>query len=116
MPNLLTVKQMAEKHKAFSEASLRYHIFHEEANGLSKALTRLGRKILINEELFFNWLDDQSGGASWTAIQEKPKSAGLVSSFLLVERLVMWVKSPKQGVGDYLQSFLILNMNIIGLF
>lgn len=62
MPNLLTVKQMAEKHRAFSEASLRYHIFHEKTNGLSQALTRLGRKILINEDLFFKWLDEQNGG------------------------------------------------------
>lgn len=64
MPNLLTVRQMAEKHKAFSEASLRYYIFHENTNGLSKALYRVGRKILINEDLFFSWIDEQNGGVA----------------------------------------------------
>ena len=57
MSNLLTVKQFAEKHPAFSEASLRYHIFHEEKNGLNAALVRIGRKILIKEDAFFEWVD-----------------------------------------------------------
>jgi hypothetical protein len=64
MPNYLTVKQMAAKHSAFSEASLRYHIFHETKNGIDKAIKRVGRKILINEERFFEWLDGQNGGAA----------------------------------------------------
>lgn len=59
MSNLLTVKQFAIKHPAFSEASLRYHIFHERTNGLNLALRRIGRKILINEEQFFIWIDAQ---------------------------------------------------------
>ncbi len=57
MSNLLTVKQFAEKHPAFSEASLRYHIFNEETNGLSSALIRVGRKILIKEDTFFDWIE-----------------------------------------------------------
>ena len=57
MSDLLTVKQFAEKHPAFSEASLRYHIFHEEQNGMSDALVRIGRKILIKEAAFFAWLE-----------------------------------------------------------
>jgi len=57
MSNLLTVKQFARKHSAFSEASLRYHIFHEEMNGLSSALVRVGRKILIKEDAFFDWIE-----------------------------------------------------------
>jgi hypothetical protein len=63
MPNYLTVKQMAAKHPAFSEASLRYHIFNETKNGIDKAIKRVGRKILIDENLFFDWLDGQEGGA-----------------------------------------------------
>lgn len=51
---------MATKHPAFSEASLRYHIFNEKTNGLNKAIRRLGRKILINEDLFFKWIDSAS--------------------------------------------------------
>lgn len=59
MNNLLTVKQFAQKHPAFSEASLRYHIFNEETNGLSAAIIRIGRKILIKEDAFFNWIEAQ---------------------------------------------------------
>ncbi|MFM7469189.1 MAG: hypothetical protein ACKO37_06795 [Vampirovibrionales bacterium] len=59
----LTVKQMAAKHPAFSEASLRYHIFHERQNGLDKALIRVGKKILIKEDSFLDWLESQQEGA-----------------------------------------------------
>ena len=59
MSNLFTVKQFASKHPAFSEASLRYHIFHEETNGLKSVLVRVGRKILIKEDAFFNWVESQ---------------------------------------------------------
>lgn len=63
MKTYLTVKQMAAKHPAFSEASLRYHIFNETTNGIDKAIKRIGRKILINEERFFEWLESHDGGA-----------------------------------------------------
>lgn len=63
MPNYLTVKQMAAKHPAFSEASLRYHIFNETKNGIDRAIKRVGRKILINEERFFEWLENQNVGS-----------------------------------------------------
>lgn len=59
----LTVKQMAAKHAAFSEASLRYYIFNEKQNNLSEAIRRIGRKVLINEEAFFLWIENQNGGA-----------------------------------------------------
>ena len=62
MPNYLTVKQMAAKHPAFSEASLRYHIFNEEKNGINKVIRRIGRKILINENQFLEWIEQQSTG------------------------------------------------------
>lgn len=58
--NYLTVKQFAEKHPAFSESSLRYHIFHARNNGFSKVILRVGRKILIQENVFFDWVKEQS--------------------------------------------------------
>lgn len=60
MHNYLTVKQMAAKHQIFSENSLRYHIFHEKSNGLDIAIRRVGRKILLNEDAFFEWVENQS--------------------------------------------------------
>ena len=65
MTEIFTVRQMAERHPAFSEASFRYHIFHSENNKLNKAIIRVGRKVLIKESLFLEWLENQSqGGAS----------------------------------------------------
>ena len=69
---LLTVRQFAEKHPAFSQGSLRNLIFlaesrasskgHIPGNGLDVALVRIGRKLLIDEAKFFNWIDAQQGG------------------------------------------------------
>jgi hypothetical protein len=60
-----TVAQFAEKQPAFTGASLRALIFNENSNGLAKsgAVIRIGRKVLINEELFFGWVQAQSAGA-----------------------------------------------------
>lgn len=69
---LLTVRQFAEKHPAFQQGSLRNLIFLAESrntskgkiagNGLDVALVRIGRKLLIDEARFFNWIDAQQGG------------------------------------------------------
>ena len=58
-PIFLTVKQFSEKHPAFPNGGLRHRIFHEETNGLKKsgAIIRNGRRVLINEEKFFVWLE-----------------------------------------------------------
>lgn len=71
-PVLLTVRQMADKHPAFPQGSLRNLIFLAESrntskgkiagNGLDVALVRVGRKVLIDEAKFFNWIDSQQGG------------------------------------------------------
>ncbi|MBK9586519.1 MAG: hypothetical protein KA176_01270 [Alphaproteobacteria bacterium] len=63
MTDYLTVKQVAQKHPAFSEASIRFHIFHEKTNGLARAIRRVGRKILINEAQFLEWIESQGGAA-----------------------------------------------------
>lgn len=71
-PVLLTVRQFADKHPAFPQGSLRNLIFLAESrntskgkiagNGLDVALVRVGRKVLIDEAKFFNWVDAQQGG------------------------------------------------------
>ena len=60
---LLTIKQFAEPNPFITESGLRFQIFHRKANGLesSSALIRLGRKILIDEERYFGWVDSQQG-------------------------------------------------------
>lgn len=58
IPSLSTVNQFCEKHPAFTHGGLRDRIFHAESNGLKKsgAILRNGRRVLIDEERFFNWL------------------------------------------------------------
>lgn len=59
----LTVNQFSNKHTAFPVGGLRDRIFHAKTNGLeaSGAIIRNGRRILIHEERFFQWLDDING-------------------------------------------------------
>lgn len=71
-PVLLTVRQFSEKHPAFTQGSIRQLIFRSRSrqtsrgnlagNGLNVALVRLGRKVLIDEVKFFEWLDSQQRG------------------------------------------------------
>lgn len=70
-PVFLTVRQFSEKHRAFPQGSLRNLIFHAsprhssqggiDGNGLDAALIRIGRKVLINEARFFEWVEKQGG-------------------------------------------------------
>ena len=77
MSNLLTVKQFSQKHQAFSEGSLRWLIFNARerfsasgepfgGNGLEEAgaILRIGRKVLIDEEKFFDWTEARSAEVS----------------------------------------------------
>ena len=57
--NLRTVRQIAEANPAFSEASLRWLIFNAKKNGLNRAIIRVGRRVLIDETLFDEWLGEQ---------------------------------------------------------
>lgn len=63
VPNMLTVNQFSAKHPAFPIGGLRDRIFHAKTNGLeaSGAIIRNGRRILIHEERFFQWLDSING-------------------------------------------------------
>jgi len=67
---LLPIKDFSQKHKGFPEGTLRHLIFHREerknskgevipGNGMTEAkvIVRVGRKILIDETRFFEWLD-----------------------------------------------------------
>jgi hypothetical protein len=62
----LTVNQFCEKHTAFTRGGMRALIFNEHQNGINKAgaIIRLGRKVLIDEAKFFNWVAAQSGKAA----------------------------------------------------
>lgn len=74
-PAVFTVEQFAQRNPAFTAAALRNIIFKAEprhtsrgeipGNGLIEcgAVLRLGRKVLIDEARFFEWLREQQNSA-----------------------------------------------------
>jgi len=57
----LTVQQFIAKQPAFNTGGIRSLIFNEHQNGLAKsgAIVRIGRKVLIDENKFFAWIESQ---------------------------------------------------------
>lgn len=56
---LLTVSQFVEKHSWATKGGLRALLFNRKKNGLDAAVVRLGRKLLLDEEQFFQWLESR---------------------------------------------------------
>lgn len=61
--NLLTVRQFSEKHPAFPVGGIRWQIFHSATNGMDEAgvILRVGRKVLLDEDRYFQLLDKKNG-------------------------------------------------------
>lgn len=59
MIDLFTFKQFITEQKLFTESALRGIIFKRHENGLeqSGAIKRVGRKILIDKNKFFDWVN-----------------------------------------------------------
>jgi len=57
---LIPVKQFAKTHPWPSESGLRHLIFNCNDNGFDRVLKRVGRRILIDEEAFYKWVDNQN--------------------------------------------------------
>jgi hypothetical protein len=60
---LVPVNRWNDKHEWPPEGGLRHLIFHADKNGFNKAIVRCGRRVLIDEDAFFKWLDEQQGRA-----------------------------------------------------
>ena len=62
---LFTVSKFSEKHKVFlTEGGLRFQIFNAHNNGLASkgAIVRIGRRVLIDEERYFSWVENLQNG------------------------------------------------------
>ena len=61
--SIRTVSQFCEENSAFSQGGMRWMIFNEKSNGLADcgAIVRVGRRVLIDSEKFFSWIDSQQG-------------------------------------------------------
>lgn len=57
--NLTSVRQFVADNPIFSEQSIRWQIFNANSNGLaeSRAIIRLGRRVLIDVDRYNSWLD-----------------------------------------------------------
>jgi len=40
--------------------TLRHLIFNAKTNGFHKVIRRIGRRVLLNEKAFFDWVDEQN--------------------------------------------------------
>jgi len=66
----LPINLLVKEEPAFSEASIRYHVFcaHDrrssggvvQGNKLGPAIRRVGRKVLINQRRFRQWIETGS--------------------------------------------------------
>lgn len=70
---LIPLTKWADHHPWPSAAGLRHLVFHEQTNGFSKVIRRIGRRILIHEGAFFKWVEEKNGSAkSMVNDHEKP--------------------------------------------
>ena len=63
LPNssrLIPVPKWPEHHDWPPIGGLRHLIFHAESNGFDKVIKRCGRRVLIDEAAFFEWIEQQS--------------------------------------------------------
>lgn len=62
-PSYLTIKQFCTKQPAFSQGGMRSLIFYRGDDAIAAgAISRMGRRILIDEPRFLAWI--QAGGAA----------------------------------------------------
>lgn len=54
----LTIKQWTFAHPWPSERALRAYIYKSGANGFDKVFIRVGKRILIDEKAFFDWVKE----------------------------------------------------------
>ena len=57
---LIPVTEWNKYHSWPKIGGLRHLIFNEKSNGFNKVVRRAGRRVLLDETAFFNWLDEQN--------------------------------------------------------
>ena len=64
VPSLLTINGFCGKHSFLTPSALRNKIFYSAQNGMDKfkVTIKLGKRVYINEDNFFKWLEALNGG------------------------------------------------------
>ncbi len=60
MKKYLSVTQLSERHPAFSPSAIRHLIFDSNSNGFRSVIFRIGRKLVLEETAFEEWVREQS--------------------------------------------------------
>ncbi len=60
LSRLIPVTSWNDHHAWPPMGGLRHLIFNAEKNGFKKCIRRIGRRILIDEESFFKWVEEQN--------------------------------------------------------
>jgi hypothetical protein len=60
---LIPVTEWNSHHPWPPIGGLRHLIFYERTNGFEKCVRRVGRRVLIDEAAFFEWVEQQNGGS-----------------------------------------------------
>lgn len=59
---LASVRQTSQLYPAFSISSLRWLIFNRQQNGFIKCVRKIGAKVVIDLDLFEEFVDTQQAG------------------------------------------------------
>lgn len=59
---LLTINQFLLEHPFNTNGGLRALIFNGKNTGFDRVVKRIGRKVLIDENKFFEWVEEKNGG------------------------------------------------------
>lgn len=57
---VITLVDWPKFHDHPSVGGLRWLVFNSKLNGFSKVIRRIGRRILLDEAAYFDWLEDRS--------------------------------------------------------
>ena len=60
---LIPVSKWPDHHEWPPVGGLRHLIFHADQNGFNTVIRRVGRRLLIDESAFFEWISQQSKAA-----------------------------------------------------
>ena len=60
MKRLIPLTKWTEFHTWPTAAALRYYVFNGDFNGFNTVYKRIGRRILIDEEAFFRWIEQKN--------------------------------------------------------
>lgn len=60
-PRLIAVTDWSKYHAWPPLGGLRHLVFHRDSNGFTPCVKKVGKRVLIDEGAFFEWVEQQNG-------------------------------------------------------